>query len=391
MKIILNYKQYIKKEKGAISTLVLFTVLLFAAILMGSYLVVTGLQKSQLKSDIRIQDIYLKQINNIDEIYEQKLASSIETLRDSGIYVSKETIVKDAKGNQIIIPKGFKIAEDSGLTVDEGIVIEDKDIKTGIGNDKGNQYVWVPVGEVTKKDGTTTNIKLGRYTFESDGKATIVQKASEYLEDKVISNYYRELADKGSITKIGKIALNLKNFLDSAQANKGYYIARYEASYGEDGKANFKVSNGYSESTAPTTEGTLWNYITEINSAKACREMYDTITSDLANSYAWDTAIFFIQECSDDPDYSKKSSANKTIANTGEIKDEVCKINDMASNNFEWTTEYSTEAINNTYALPSVYRGGCYKFAARYPDSRYSDYTTCNNWYTGFRAILYIE
>lgn len=59
----------IKKDNGAVSTLVLFTVLIFTVILMGAYLLITTMQKSQLKSDLRIQQIYQEDINDIDNIY----------------------------------------------------------------------------------------------------------------------------------------------------------------------------------------------------------------------------------------------------------------------------------------------------------------------------------
>ena len=38
----------------------------------------------------------------------------------------------------VTLPAGFKVAEDSGTTIDEGIVIEDS---------KQNQFVWVPVSQ----------------------------------------------------------------------------------------------------------------------------------------------------------------------------------------------------------------------------------------------------
>ena len=71
--ILRKNKREIIKENGAVSTLVLFTVLVFVAILSGSFMIVTSLQKSQLQSDLRIQDIYRKDVNNADEIYEKLL------------------------------------------------------------------------------------------------------------------------------------------------------------------------------------------------------------------------------------------------------------------------------------------------------------------------------
>ena len=65
-KIIKDIKN---NEKGAISTLVLFTILMFIVILMGSFLSITTMQKAQLKSDIRIQEIYGQEVDKVDEIY----------------------------------------------------------------------------------------------------------------------------------------------------------------------------------------------------------------------------------------------------------------------------------------------------------------------------------
>ena len=64
-------KNIIKEEKGAISTLVLFTILIFIAILMGTYMLVAINQKSQLKSDMRIQDIYGEDVERVNELYNE--------------------------------------------------------------------------------------------------------------------------------------------------------------------------------------------------------------------------------------------------------------------------------------------------------------------------------
>ena len=65
------------------------------------------------------------------------------------------------------------------------------------------------------------------------------------------------------------------------------------------------------------------------------------VESDLTNSYAWDTAIVFIQEMKNS-NYANKTGGNGTLKNTGETGDKICNIFDMAANLLEWTTEYST-------------------------------------------------
>ncbi len=311
-------------------------------------------------------------LNKIEDYIEDNTSNvvRIESVK-GGSHFGEPTTVKDTNGNLIKVPKGFKIAADSGLNVTEGIVIEDNDIIEGIGNGRGNQYVWVPVGNgIKKSDGTEVNITLGRYDFDSDGRPGLYQNAANYTREVTITGYYKELATSRvgkadssnghNFTNTNTTALNLKGFVDSVKENGGYYIARYEASYGTDGKANSKVSNTASASK-PNQEGQLWNNITQVNAATASRNLYNTVNSDLINSYAWDTAIVYIQNFSGDTDYSKQDgkSINSSLANTGANSDEKCKINDMASNIWEWTTEYCT-ASNIDGAYPFTYRGGYY-------------------------------
>ena len=323
--------------------------------------------------------------------------SEIEKSRDAGTYMTAPTTLKDSNGNLIKVPEGFKIAEDSGINVTEGIVIEDNDIIDGIGNNRGNQYVWIPVGTGIKKaDGSSVDITLGRYTFASDGTPTLQQNAENYADEVLIENRFKELATSrtgvasSGTDGLNTTALNLKGFVDSVKANGGYYIARYEASYGIDGKANSKVSNSFTESsTAPTTEGALWNNITQMDSATASRNLYEAVKTDLINSYAWDTAIVYIQKFSGDIDYSRQGSKNTSLSNTGANGDEVCKINDMASNTYEWTTEYSTITYSST-AYACTDRGGCYNNSYSYTSSRYNSYATSSYEYYTFRPTLYM-
>ncbi len=350
-------------------------------------------------------------LNKIEDYIEDntKNKSEIEKLRDSGKYFESPTTIKDENENEIKVPQGFKIAQDSGLNVTEGIVIEDNDIKEGIGNNRGNQYVWVPVGNrIKKNDGTTVNITLGRYTFAdgtsdkdangnvlAKGTPILKQDAANYTQEVEITYFYKNYKEL-SISRTGvasngedglnTTALNLKGFVDSVKANGGYYIARYEASYGADGKANSKVSNSYSGSRV---EGQLWNYITQINAATASRNLYSTVNSDLINSYAWDTAIVYIQNFSGDTGYSKQKSLNKSLANTGVNSDEKCKINDMASNTSEWNTEYCTSAGSN-YAYPCTSRGGSYSGIYNCTDSRYGYDATNGYSALSFRCALYM-
>ena len=116
--------------------------------------------------------------------------------------------------------------------------------------------------------------------------------------------------------------------------------------------------------------------------------------SDLMNSYAWDTAITFLQKFDNRENktettkpYSRQDSINQeSLAEKGTNKlstqDKICNIYDMASNVYEYTTETSSYANN-----PCVFRGGYWYYG--YASHRYSN---PGGSYDGFafRPLLYL-
>ncbi len=328
--------------------------------------------------------------------------SEFGKIKSAGNYVEENKTVKDKNGDTVVIPKGFKVAEDSGSSVLEGVVIEDDDIFNG----RGNQYVWVPVTKDTNGDATTPyssnsgtlsngkEIQLSRYVFNlDDGK--IYYNHGEYdigsqgyLVGHADTPYWYAVEDETSE--------KLSAFKMSASSNGGYYIARYEASYGTGGKANSRISTDNSYTTEELKRGTLWNNITQTNAISACENLYVETNSYLINSYAWDTAILYIQECSSANDYSTWTTKNTELTNTGTIGDEQCKINDMSGNIGEWTTEIENLARYSSDFKGAINRGGRFSQPYYYTQFRgvhsnsYKVYPTDISADVGFRAILYI-
>ena len=294
----------------------------------------------------------------------------------------KKTTIEDGKGNKIVVPAGLKIASDSGNTVQQGIVIEDVNASTDTAV-QGSQFVWIPIGVFIKDGGQpSSEIILGRYTFTtaSPGTPTLEQSAytknsdgsytDNYTTLKVIESYYSEFATyQEGIVNNGfdgqnATAYDLRAWIESARENGGYYIGRYEASFAsgtsiENYKAATKISEGNSTASMSYSEGTLWNFIRQVEASKVSINTYKdskSVKSDLINSYAWDTAIVFIQECGI-TNYANQSSRNTKLSDTGTNNDEVCKINDMASNIREWTTEYSGFTSTSGDSYPCTDRG----------------------------------
>ena len=326
-----------------------------------------------------------------------------------GTVVDKNTKAEDAYGNKITIPKGFKVVAhgtvagsatytysgDNIPAVQDGIVIEN-------GTD-GNQFVWVPVGTIKNKNNTTNTITLGRYEFDSNTGAlksnTPVQVASveNCTQEVTINTNYKELSvfragnSATDSTAQNATARNLEEFISTTLANGGYYIARFEAS----GTAS-KITSKYNQ--------TVLGNITQPNAAKAAREMYGEIkennklvyASDLVNSYAWDTAIIFIQTYGTGEDASSYASKNKStsFSKTGINNDKYCNIWDMSGNASEWTTEYSTYSSDSNFA-PCVYRGGyylaAYGGASYYTSHRFNGNTASSVSSIGLRPLLYVK
>ena len=326
-----------------------------------------------------------------------------------GKVVDKNTKAEDAYGNKITIPKGFKVlangtakesasytySGDNIPAVQDGIVIEN-------GTD-GNQFVWVPVGTIKNKNNTTNTITLGRYEFDSNTGAlksnTPVQVASveNCTQEVTINTNYKELSvfragnSATDSTAQNATARNLEEFISTTLANGGYYIARFEAS----GTAS-KITSKYNQ--------TVLGNITQPNAAKVAREMYGEVkennelvyASDLVNSYAWDTAIVFIQTYSGKTDYAShnESITTKAFTATGKNNDKYCNIWDMSGNAYEWTTEYSTSSHNSNF-YPCVRRGGYYDtdsgVAINYTSARSYNNTTYSLSIVSLRSLLYVK
>ena len=415
-------KRQARRQKGITLIALVITIVILIILATVTINIAFGdnglIKRAQDARDLYEQEASKEQelLNSVDEYLVGKLEGITEEItvkeaKDAGTVFTSKTVLKDEVGNKVTIPAGFKVAGDSEDTVQGGVVIEDVSAPTD-SNVQGSQYVWIPVGEFIKNDKSTVNIVLGRYTFADDENGTPTLQQAAYTTDspenyktpKVIESYYSELATyregvaSSGTDGLNATAYNLKDWVDSVKENGGYYIGRYEASYASgsstsDYRAASKISTGYSTSSMSYTPERLWNYITQLDASKVAINTYKDSTngvkSDLMNSYAWDTAVVYIQEAGN-TNYANKTSVNSRLSNTGKNNDEVCKINDMASNCLEWTTEYSNFA-NSTRAIPCTSRGGSVLTSSLCTASRYNLSMTFSDYCYSFRLSLYIE
>ena len=290
------------------------------------------------------------------------IIESIQSLKTKGTVFKDTTTLEDTYGNQVKIPKGFKIANDSATDVTGGIVIEDATYTNTI----GSQFVWIPVGTgenaIKKANKEKVDIALGRYEFT---KTTSEYSGSSFTED-TTANHNSDYKNA--------IAKDIEQFKTSVKNNHGYYIGRYEAGVvdynssvstsNSDYKINWTGYTGDNIKLVCKKEQQVWNYVTQNKASELSRDMYKSeakVTSDLINSYAWDTAIVFVQKCgkeSNSSTYSRtwghssitegmpQATGTNILTETSKV-DKQCNIFDMAGNCLEWTTE--TYSSSNGY------------------------------------------
>ena len=306
------------------------------------------------------------------------------------------TTVKDSLGNQVVVPAGFKVVnKDANVT--DGIVVEDVSHTATA----GSQFVWIPVGEVVKeiKDGvkSTETITLSRYTFADDNVGTPTDQGS-----KTIDSYYTEVntSTYGNTTAKENIESEESGFRKSAKENHGYYIGRYEAR-DKDATETRTSSSNKTNQVVCTANNYVYNYVKHQEAATLSRAMYkdSNFESDLMNSYAWDTAVYFLQKFDNRANkaslkpYSQQTSLNNSLASQGtnsleEInkQDVICNVYDMASNCFEWTTE----TYSNT-GYPCTVRGGYYVISNSNGYTSYRDsFKDSISGSCSFRPLLYM-
>ena len=266
----------------------------------------------------------------------------------------------------VTIPNGFYHIE--GTTIDTGFAISDVEGDTLENTAGGNQYVWIPVDGILGEDGTIEDVTgsekkilLGRYSFNKSGIPR--EFSGDFVEET------KNEHDQDEYQNV--VANDIDAFIDSVKENGGYYIARFEASQGTNDKAESKFNKP------------VWHEIVQASAAESCQNLYDGVNSDLMNSYAWDTAILFIQKYGQN-DYSMQNgpeinSSEQTSGTSGDIQLNIC---DMAGNYSEWTTETFDDSN-----FPCVHRGSSYLNENSYTSFKLFERAeyTCS-----FRPLLYL-
>ena len=352
-------------------------------------------------------------------------------------------VEEDASGDKVPVPNGYVGSSVAGENeIDTGYVIYEgeeavTDSNVADAQKNRNQYVWVPVPDISKFYGTDANgKKWGKiYTFssstssgydeitgtqpynwsESNGVMTISSKTN-YREPDVVAKYSSTGYDMDSRLKtlgigaktthefLNQLEKEFNNMVASVEKYGGFYIGRYET--GNINQDTPVIQKGNTNISSQT-----W-----YNMYKRCKNIKGANTNvetGMIWGNQWDRTLMWLietgsktkEQIADDStswgnyynatfEYvnSSGSTATKNEGSSTRIPTgsaEYTKANniyDLAGNVRDWTMEASSTGGR-------VYRGGDYNsIGGYYPaDSRYDYIPAYSDDNYGCRSALYIK
>ena len=301
-------------------------------------------------------------------------------------YETSYTIFKDVNGEQVPIPEGYIVSENSDENiVNKGLVVSDS---------RGNEYVWISC--TVDSSSNKLQYKRTEWGVEKDGTDNSRAIKDELTLKDIDVTYSKTDTDNGINEEISKeIVAQINAEKESIKKYGGYYIGRYEV--GKDNKT--AVIKAEQEPYVNIKWSKAYELAKGIGGGEGA-------TTYLCSSYSWDTAINFIQNTTG-KNYATsiigfngnwksqevKDSSGKVIKpvntaqrlNTG-LTTALCNIYDMGGNVGEFTTE-----LNPGTSETVVLRGGYYNNSVVPAGYRWDGVSGGAGSGYGFRATLFLK
>lgn len=298
------------------------------------------------------------------------------------------------------MPTGFYYVggtKTSGIVISDNVNDKDKyKNKAVVGTDLlGNQYVWIPC----TTDSTSSKLQYARteWGVEEDGDDNSRAIKDELtLTDASVTYSDADTANGINADVSKEIVAQIKAEKTSVAKYGGYYIGRYEVGKNGDTAVVKYNQTPYASITWSTAYGLAKKIITNSEA-----------TSYLCSSYAWDTAVNFIQNNSTAKNYATsiegfngnwnpqavkdpsgnviKPAGTSQQLNTG-LTTQFCNIFDMGGNEAEFTTE-----LNPGTSETVVLRGGGYNADYSPAGYRWDGNSGAAYILYGFRATLFLK
>ena len=397
-----------KNKKSVISVIIAIAILL---VVVGTVLAVTGIS------------------NNIKEekaevVEEQTESKASEIVLEDNKYMHVET---DASGDQVPVPNGFVGSSVTGENeIDTGYVIyegeeEVTDSNVQTAQTSRNQYVWIPVEDISKFYGTDANGKswgkIYNFTTGTNSSSTF-SSSTRNREPDVLSDYDTpyylktyKVSEDSMLDFLLRQQTDFKKMIYSVEKYGGFYIGRYET--GNLSKEQVVVQKGNTDIASQT-----WYAMYE--KSKTLSDNNNNIETGMIWGNQWDRTLMWLIECNakDETTGKSKEEVISDSGSWGNYRDatfqytnssgstatknqnysvriptgstEYTKANniyDLAGNVYDWTMEaYYTHgrvSRGSNYILEGTVNPASYRVT--------NDYPTDSDSSNGCRAVLYIK
>ena len=329
-----------KNKKRVISVIIAIAILL---VVVGTVLAVTGIS------------------NNIKEekaqvVEEQTESKASEIVLENNKYMHVET---DASGDEVPVPNGFVGSKAAGENeIDTGFVIyegeeEVTDSNVQTAQTSRNQYVWIPVEDISKFYGTDANGKswgknynyttgtnssstfdevTGTYAYnwsETNGVMSI-SSSTNYREPDVLRTYDTpyylrtyKVSEDSQLDFLLRQQTDFKKMINSVEKYGGFYIGRYET-----GDLNQEVAVVQKGNTNIASQ--RWYSMYE--KCKTLSNNNNNIETGMIWGNQWDRTMMWLMEC------------NAKDETTGKSKEEVISDSSSWGNYYNATFQYTNSS-----------------------------------------------
>ena len=387
------------------------------------------------------QNIKLAKNNNEEQEVEE--SKSQEIVLEDNKYMHVET---DASGDSVPVPNGFVGSKVTGENeIDTGFVIyegeeEVTDSNVQTAQTSRNQYVWIPVEDISKFYGTDANGKswgkiynfttgtnssntfdevTGTYAYnwsETNGVMSITSSTSyrepDVLRERDTPHNLRRygVSEDSMLDFLLRQQTDFKKMINSVEKYGGFYIGRYET--GDLNQEVAVVQKGNTNIASQT-----WYAMYE--KSKTLSDNNNNIETGMIWGNQWDRTLMWLMECNAKDETTGKSKEevirdstswgnynNATFTYTNSSGSTATKNSGISTRIPTGSTEYTK--ANNIYDLVGnvwdwtmeahytffrVCRGGYYGSSGTVnpASSRNYSYPADSDSFYGARATLYIK
>ena len=326
----------------------------------------------------------IKLAKNNNEEQEVEESKSQEIVLEDNKYMHVET---DASGDSVPVPNGFVGSKVTGENeIDTGFVIYEGEEEVTDSNAQTvqtsrNQYVWIPVEDISKFYGTDANGKswgkiynyttgtnssstfdevTGTYAYDwSETNGVMSASSSEHREPDVLRTYDTpyylrtyKVSEDSQLDFLLRQQTDFKKMINSVEKYGGFYIGRYET--GNLSKEQVVVQKGNTDIGSQT-----WYAMYE--KCKTLSDNNNNIETGMIWGNQWDRTLMWLMEC------------NAKDETTGKSKEEVISDSTSWGNYSNATFTYT----NSSGGTSTKHSGGS---GVRIPTGS-TEYTNANNIY----------